>query len=70
MHKAPYYVNRQPCGMWVDKNHFPYGNGKYTGPFVDYNQIKSNGHAESKTNGSTNSGWIYTYDGPLASGKG
>lgn len=69
-HKAPYYVNRQPCGMWVDKNHFPYGNGKYTGPFVDYNQIKSNGHAESKTNGSANSGWIYTYDGPLASGKG
>jgi len=69
-HKAPYYVNRQPCGMWVDKNHFPYGTGKYTGPFVDYNQIKSAGYADSKTNNAASQGWIYTYDGPMASGKG
>ena len=68
-HKAPYYVNRQACGAWAEADNFPYGNGKYTGEFVDYNLVKTQGYATSmgKTPGK---GWIYTYASPLASGKG
>lgn len=69
-HKAPYYVNRQACGMWVDKNNFPYGTGSYSGPFVDYNQIKTTGQASAVQNGAASTGWIYTFDSPLATGKG
>lgn len=68
-HKAPYFVNRQPCGAWVDAIDFPYGTGKYTGEFIDYNEIQNNGYAA--TQGTTpGKGWIYTYPSPLASGKG
>ncbi|MDE6263933.1 MAG: RagB/SusD family nutrient uptake outer membrane protein [Paramuribaculum sp.] len=68
-HKAPYYVNRQACGAWADANDFPYGTGKYTGDFVNYNEVKANGYAATmgKTPGK---GWIYTYPSPLATGKG
>ena len=68
-HKAPYYVNRQPCGAWVDASNFPYGTGKYTGPFVDYNEIKTNGFAGSQ-NTAPGKGWIYTYPSALSTGKG
>lgn len=67
-HKAPYYINRQPCGAWVTAKDLPYGTGKYTGQFVDYNAIKTTGFAAAST-GAT-SGWIFTVAGPLASGKG
>lgn len=67
-HKAPYYVNRQPCGMWADKDHFPYGNGVYNYTFVDYNEIKSNGF--SLSNPSATKGWLYTGGGCLSTGKG
>lgn len=68
-HKAPYYVNRQPCGAWVDGSKFPYGNGTYGGEYVDYNDIQKDGYAlsQGKTPGK---GWIYTYPGALSSGKG
>lgn len=68
-HKAPWYVNRQPCGAWFTANNLPYGTGKYTGQFVDYNQINSQGYADPKPN-SAGQGWIYTIPGPLATGKG
>ncbi len=68
-HKAPYYVNRQPCGAWVDTSNFPYGNGRYTGSFVNYNEIKEKGFAGSQTN-ATGRGWMYTFPGPLSTGKG
>lgn len=68
-HKAPYYVNRQPCGAWVDVNHFPYAKGTYTGPFVNYNEIKTKGYAVSEGT-APGKGWIYTYPGALATGKG
>ena len=66
-HKAPYFINRQPCGAWVTATNLPYGTGAYTGSFVDYNQIELTGSADPSSSGS---GWIYTYPGPLASGKG
>ena len=66
-HKAPYYVNRQPCGAWVKAQGIPYGTGAYTGQYVDYNKIKQNGQADPDNSGS---GWIFTYPSPLASGKG
>lgn len=68
-HKAPYYVNRQPCGAWVDGSSFPYGNGRYSGEYVDYDKIKSAGYAmsEGKTPGK---GWMFTYPSPLSAGKG
>jgi hypothetical protein len=69
-HKAPYYVNRQPCGAWVDAANFPYATGSYSGPFVDYNEIKANGQALSEPNSATGKGWIYTYPSPLTTGKG
>lgn len=68
-HKAPYYVNRQPCGAWITATNVPYGTGKYTGQFVNYNDIKQNGFATPSAN-SAGSGWIYTKAGPLATGKG
>lgn len=68
-HKAPYYVNRQPCGAWVDGSSFPYGTGSYSGEYVDYDKIKSEGYAmsEGKTPGK---GWMFTYPSPLSAGKG
>lgn len=68
-HKAPYYVNRQPCGAWITATNVPYGTGKYTGQFVDYNAIKRSGYALPENN-SAGSGWIYTKPGPLSTGKG
>lgn len=67
-HKAAYYVNRQPCGMWADKNNFPYGKGTYGYTFVDYNEIKQNGY--SMNNPNATSGWLYTGQSPLSTGKG
>ncbi len=68
-HKAPWYVNRQPCGMWITATNVPYGTGKYTGDFVDYNTINTSGYANPQNN-AAGSGWIYTIPGPLATGKG
>lgn len=67
--KAAYYVNRQPCGMWITATDNPYGtnNSKYSGNFVDYNTILQTGQALGQEN-STGSGWIYTYPSPLTSG--
>ena len=68
-HKAAYYVNRQPCGAWVDAGNFPYANGTYNGPFVNYNEIQANGYAVSEGT-APKKGWIYTYPSALATGKG
>lgn len=68
-HKAPYFVNRQPCGCWITSTNVPYGTGKYTGQFVNYNTIKQQGSADPEAN-SAGSGWIYTKPGPLSLGKG
>ena len=68
-HKAPYFVNRQPCGAFVTAKDLPYGKGTYTGQFVDYDQIQSKGYALPKPN-SEGRGWIYTTPGPLSVGKG
>lgn len=67
--KAAYYVNRQPCGMWITANDNPYGSNKsrYSGNFVNYNEIMKNGQAIGSDN-SSGSGWIYTYPSPLTSG--
>lgn len=67
--KAAYYVNRQPCGMWITANNNPYGSNKsrYSGNFVDYTKIQQEGQAVSSDN-SAGSGWIYTYPSPLTSG--
>lgn len=73
-HKAPYYVNRQTCGMWVDKDNFPYGNGTFSGSLVDYDEIKRVGYAMADPDART--GWIYHSEnggggvGPLYTGKG
>ena len=67
-HKAPYYVNRQPVGMWITATNVPYGKGVYTGQFINYNEVKQNGQAVPMT-GATQ-GWIYTHESPLALGKG
>lgn len=67
-HKAPYYVNRQACGAWVDTENFPYGTGEYGGQLIDYNKIKTNGSSVIE-NGATK-GWIYSLDSPLNNGKG
>lgn len=66
-HKAPYYINIQSCGAWIQAMGNPYGTGAYTGKFVDYNQILESGKASPNDSGS---GWIYTYPSPLESGKG
>ena len=67
--KAAYYVNRQPCGMWITATDNPYGTkgSKYSGSFVDYDEIQRNGKATGENN-SVGSGWIYTYPSPLTSG--
>lgn len=67
--KAAWYVNRQPCGMWITANDNPYGTNKskYSGSFVDYDQIQKNGQATGQDN-SAGSGWIYTYASPLTAG--
>ena len=68
-HKAAYYVNRQPCGAWVTATNLPYGTGKFTGRFVDYNAIQQTGSATAQNN-EVGSGWIYTYESPLSVGSG
>lgn len=68
-HKAPFYTNRQPCGAWITATNVPYGTGKYTGQFVDYNEIQQKGYATAQNN-SAGSGWIYTKHGPLSVGDG
>lgn len=68
-HKAPYYTNRQPCGAWVTAANLPYGTGKYTGQFVNYNEIQQAGFATPQNN-EVGSGWIYTKHGPLSVGSG
>jgi len=68
-HKAPYFVNRQPCGCWITAKNVPYGTGAYTGQFVDYDAIKKQGYADPANN-DAGSGWIYTKPGPLSIGKG
>ena len=67
--KAAYYVNRQPCGMWITAEDNPYGtnNSRYSGSFVDYNDIMTLGQASGQNN-DAGSGWIYTYASPLTSG--
>ena len=67
--KAAYYVNRQPCGMWITATDNPYGtnNSQYSGNFVDYEEILRTGQASGQEN-SAGSGWIYTYASPLTSG--
>lgn len=67
--KAAYYVNRQPCGMWIKANDNPYGTNKsrYSGSFVDYNTITKTGQAVGQDN-SVGSGWIYTFPSPLTAG--
>lgn len=67
--KAAYYVNRQPCGMWITANDNPYGtnNSRYSGQFVNYEEIKKSGQALAQNN-DTGSGWIYTYASPLTAG--
>lgn len=69
--KAAYYVNRQPCGMWITATDNPYGTkgSKYTGSFVDYDEIQRAGKAVGETN-AVGSGWIYTYASPLNDGGG
>ncbi|RKW59050.1 MAG: RagB/SusD family nutrient uptake outer membrane protein, partial [Prevotella sp.] len=67
--KAAYYVNRQPCGLWTtaaDNIYAPKANA-YTGQFVDYDEIVANGKAAAENN-TAGSGWIYTYESPLAHG--
>ncbi|MDD6151189.1 MAG: RagB/SusD family nutrient uptake outer membrane protein [Bacteroidales bacterium] len=68
-HKAPYFINRQPCGAFVTAKDLPYGTGEYTGQFVDYYAIRTRGYADPMPN-SEGQGWIYTYEGPLAVGAG
>lgn len=67
--KAAYYVNRQPCGMWIKAQDNPYGtkNSAYSGSFVDYDEIQRTGKATGEQN-SVGSGWIYTYPSPLTDG--
>lgn len=67
--KAAYYVNRQPCGMWIKAQDNPYGTKKsaYSGNFVDYEEIQRSGKATGEQN-SVGSGWIYTYPSPLNDG--
>jgi len=67
--KAAYYVNRQPCGLWTtaaDNIYAPKANA-YTGQFVDYDEIVTNGKSAAENN-TAGSGWIYTYESPLAHG--
>jgi len=65
--KADYYINRQPCGIYIADPVIPYGSGKYGGTYVDYEAIRTTGHATSST---TPGGWIYTAPSPLDQGGG
>ena len=67
--KAAYYVNRQPCGLWTTatQNIYAPRANAYTGQFVDYDEISTNGKAAAENN-SAGSGWIYTYESPLVHG--
>ena len=53
---------------YVDKDNFPYATGKINTQLIDYNAIKRDGKAFPDA--SLTKGWIYTYVGPLNSGKG
>ena len=67
--KADYYINRQPCGTYIEKPAIPFGKGTYTASVVDYNAIKATGKASAQ-NISEGAGWIYTAPSPLAQGGG
>ena len=66
--KADYYINRQPCGIYIPDTTIPYGNGTYGGQCVDYDQIVREGKATASTTAS--GGWIYTAASPLDQGGG
>jgi len=65
--KADYYINRQPCGIYIANTSIPFGSGTYGGTYVDYDAIRSTGSAASST---TVGGWIYTAPSPLVQGGG
>ena len=65
--KADYYINRQPCGMYIASTSIPCGNGTFSGQVVDYEAIKSEGKASASGN---EGGWIYTAASPLEQGGG
>ena len=65
--KADYFINRQPCGIYIADPKIPFGNGTFAGKYVDYEAIKSAGKAEPST---TPGGWIYTAPSPLVQGGG
>ncbi|MCQ2154020.1 MAG: RagB/SusD family nutrient uptake outer membrane protein [Bacteroidales bacterium] len=67
--KADYYINRQPCGMYIEGTSVPFGNGSFTANVVDYNTIKTSGKAEPQ-NISAGAGWLYTAPSPLTQGGG
>lgn len=65
--KAAYYINRQPCGMYITNKNIYCNNGSsYTGTYADYEAIRTTGKSASLPN-STGGDWIYTYDSPLES---
>ena len=65
--KADYYINRQPCGIYIADASIPFGNGTYGGTYVDYEAIQKTGKATAST---TPGGWIYTAPSPLEQGGG
>lgn len=67
--KAPYFVNRQACGMWIKSadNLYNIKNNTYGGSFVDYEAIMKGEQAAAQDN-SVGSGWIYTLPSPMAYG--
>lgn len=65
--KADYYINRQPCGMYIASKSIPCGNGTFGGQVVDYETIKSTGKASAS---GSEGGWIYTAASPLEQGGG
>ena len=67
--KAPYFINHQPCGMWIKATDNIYNtkNNAYSGSFVNYEEIEANGQANSEAN-SAGSGWIYTLPAPMQYG--
>ena len=70
--KAAYYVNRQPCGMYIKASDDIYvmNKAQFTGSFVDYEQIKATGQAAGVGNSADGEGWIYTAPSPLVQGGG
>ena len=65
--KADYYINRQPCGIYIADPSVPFGSNTYGGTYVDYEAIKTAGKASAS---STPGGWIYTAPSPLEQGGG